>query len=116
MTRQDNLTDREAEEAQLPERLTLHEAAFITPLSEDELRMALASAGVGSVSMVGRRSRARHAGRPLILVRTEDLHDAGLLERSDVSSLVPDPAPQPPPAGPPRSIWTDDESEGSVSR
>jgi signal peptidase I len=118
MTSQANLTDRETEEVPLPEWLTLHEAAFITRLSEEELRVALASAGVGSVSMVGRRSRARHAGRSLFLVRTDDLREAGLLEPANSSAPAAEPTPQPKPTPSParssHSIWTDDEYEDSI--
>jgi signal peptidase len=119
MTSQANLTEHETEEVPLPEWLTLHEAAFITRLSEEDLRVALASAGVGSVSMVGRRSRARHAGRSLLLVRTDDLREAGLLEPAGVPAPLarrpdPQPMPAPPPARSPHSIWTDDDSEDSI--
>jgi signal peptidase len=118
MTSQANITERETEEVQLPEWLTLHEAAFITRLSEEDLRVALASAGVGSVSMVGRRSKARHAGRSLFLVRTDDLREAGLLESAGVTApdAHPDPRPTqaPPTVRSPHSIWTDDDSEDSI--
>jgi len=111
---QASIRERELEDAQLPEWVTLHEAAFITRLTEEEIRAGLAAAGVGSFSMLGRRSRNKQAGKGLLLVRTEDLRRAGLLHPQTVPH-APDRVPQEPDTDVP-SIWGDDSIFGSMDR
>jgi len=111
---QASIRERELEDAQLPEWVTLHEAAFIARLTEEEIRTGLAAAGVGSFSMLGRRSRGRQAGKGLLLVRTEELRRAGLLHPQSTPQ-APDRVPHEPDTDVP-SNWGDDSIFGSIDR